>query len=424
MPTSHNHSRRAFLQAGGLSLLLRPTLHGEERKVPANSRIGVGVIGLGGQGMRDMVNFRAQKDVQIVAVCDVDATRRAAGLAKVEEATGGHSCVALRDFRELLARPDVDAVVIAIGERWHAPMSILAAKAGKDIYCEKPATFALREGRALAKAVADHARVYQCGTQRRSQWAFRYAIDLARSGKLGKLRVLYAHSHSFGWRTDVLPEEPQPDREVLDWDLWVGPSPRVPFSRALFNDWRRVKGLADPGIAEWGGHGADLCQMANQSDASGPVQYRLTDGYVTATYANGVEVRFTQPPGYHPDGAISARFEGEDGWFYVDDSGNIESGPPSLAADYRAERTRSWQDLRNWTNHHRNFLDCVKTRAQPASSVEVAHRAASACHLAVLCHQLGADIRWDPATEQLVGNPAGEALLQRSLRPPWDRALG
>ena len=139
--------------------------------------------------------------------------------------------MALRDFRELLARPDVDAVVIAIGERWHAPMSILAAKAGKDIYCEKPATFALREGRALAKAVADHARVYQCGTQRRSQWAFRYAIDLARSGKLGKLRVLYAHSHSFGWRTDVLPEEPEPDREVLDWDLWVGPSPRVPTAR-------------------------------------------------------------------------------------------------------------------------------------------------------------------------------------------------
>ena len=413
-------NRRAFLKAGGLTLLLRPTLFGQERRTPANDRIGVAVMGRGGKGGRDMVNFLSQKDVQVVAVCDVEASRRNAAKAKVEEATGGKSCEAVRDFREVLARKDVDAVVIAIGERWHAPMSVLAARAGKDIYCEKPAAMSFQEGQVLVKAVRDNKRVYQCGTQRRSQWAFRYAIDLARDGKLGKLKTLYAHAHPFGWRTDTLPAEPEPDREVLDWDLWLGPSPKLPYSRGLYENWRRVKGLADPGLAEWGGHGADLCQMANRSDESGPVGFRLTDGYVTATYANGVEMKFTQPPGYHPEGAISARFEGEEGWFYVDDGGNIESEPASLAAGYRADRTKSWEDLRNWTNHHRNFLDCVRSRQDPISSVTVAHRAATACHLAVICHLLGREVKWDPAAEKLVGDTAGEEFLKRSLRDPWN----
>lgn len=415
-------TRRRFVQSAGLSLLLRPALFGAVRQTAANERIGVAVIGLGGQGMRNLVNFLRHDDVEIITACDVQKARRDEAVAKVAEAKGGKACPAYRDFREVLARPDVDAVVISIGERWHAPMSILAAKAGKDIYCEKPASLGIREGRKLVDAVAAAKRVYQCGTQRRSQWAFHHGIELARSGRLGKLQTLYCHSLGYGWRPSEPPEAPAPDPESIDWDLWLGPSPARPFQPALLADWRRTKGLSDAGISEWGAHGMDLCQAAAGRDDTGPTRIFVEESHATATYADGLKIRFGQPPGYHPDSAIAMRLDGEDAWFYTDDAGNLDASHEGIIKDYRAERTRRWDDVRNWTDHQRNFLDCVRTRDTPASSAECAHRAATTCHLVSLCHDLGGEITWDPGQETITNRPELNARLTRTYRSPWDKS--
>jgi len=267
-------------------------------------------------------------------------------------------------------------------------------------------------------AVRKHDRVYQCGTQRRSQWAFRYAANVARTGRLGSLRKVYAHSLPYGWRKPP-PGQPEPSRDVLDWELWLGPAPHYPYSKALFDNWRRIHGLADPGISEWGAHTMDLCQLANNSDETSPTHYELTGAYVTATYRNGVKALLTAPPNYRKGNGVSIRFDGDDGWFYVDDRGVIEAEPQSLMSEFREERTRTWKDLRNWVNHQRNFLDCVRSRQQPVSHPSVAHRAVTACHLAVVCHEVGHALEWDPQKEELIGSPDAEALLRHSYRKPW-----
>jgi len=395
-------------------------LFGKPRKTAPSKRIIMGGIGMGGQGLRDLQNFIYHDDVQMVAVCDVSAEHRAQAKALVDEAYGNTDCAVYRDFRELLAREDIEVVFIATGERWHGIISAMAARAGKDVYCEKPSSMSIGESRDILEIISSHNRIYQCGTQRRSQWAFRYAADVVRAGKLGTLRTVYAHCLPYGWRKAPPGEEPVPPVEELDWDLWLGPAPVYPYSKMLFNNWRRIRGLSDPGISEWGAHTMDLCQLANNSDHTSPTHYVLTGKYVTATYENGVQAKLTAPPNYHKGHGVSIRFDGDEGWFYVDDGGVIEAQPESLMKEFREIRTRTWKDLRNWRNHQRNFLDCVRSRQQPASNPRVTHRAITACHLAVICHETGQSVQWDPVKEVIVdGSPKAKALLRHTYRKPW-----
>ena len=266
----------------------------------ASERIVLGVIGIGPRCKYDLRSILTLSDVQCVAISDVQASRREAGKAFVDGHYGNKDCRLYRDFRELLARADIDAVLIATGDRWHAPASILAAQAGKDIYSEKPCGLTIADCQSLADTMNHFARVFQAGTQRRSVANFQLAVQLAQSGKLGKLKTLHASvytpSNEYGW----LPAEPEPSRDDVDWDMWLGPAPWRPYNHSYVQGgWRGYYDF-DSGarLLDWGAHTVDLCQWANQADATMPVMYEPTPNSVVAHYANGVQLvlEFLQTP--------------------------------------------------------------------------------------------------------------------------------
>lgn len=413
-------SRRKFLHrttGGAVSLAILPSLVsasvlGRAGTVPPSERIVMGATGLGGRGTYDMGAFMNNADVQMVAVCEVNGARRQAGKARVDRKYGNADCQAYRDLRDLLARPDIDAVLFATGDNWHSMATILACRAGKDIYCEKPLSITIAESRAVVNAVHRHARVFQCGTQRRNIARFRFAVELAQSGRLGKLQVLQAEKAPMNPEYDEtwLAPEPEPDKEVFDWNQWLGPAAWRPYNHIYPTRgfWGANLDFSGGAICEWGSHTADLCQWANNADDTGPVEFEPWQGSVVAHYANGVRLEFVK--GVWP---LDVKFIGSEGWVYVDDDGNLETHPASLRAHrkfgtgYPAE------------NHVRQFLDCVKSRAQPISHAEVAHRSITVCHAANLCLRLNRPLRWNPAKEEFVGDDQANRLRARTIREPW-----
>ncbi len=431
-------TRRAFLQSAGAAMaapyVITSTALGAADKPAASERIAMGTIGYGGRGRSDMGSLLGNNDVQMLAVCDVQRRQRESGKKAVDSRYGNKDCKTYRDLRELLGRDDIDAVLIATGDNWHTMASILAAKAGKDMYCEKPMSVAVAEGRALCDAMDRYATIFQCGTQRRSVPRFAFAVKLAQSGKLGELKTVYAEKAPAKWFKQGhheinLPPEPEPDPEELDWDLWLGPAPWRPFNRKCVSRgfWMAHRDFAGGMLTEWGSHTADLCQWANNADDTGPVEFALADDPVAryaegkglvetklprptvmARYANGVQLVFE-------DGAwpLHVRFVGTEGEVYVDDDGNIKTEPKSLLADRRFGKGYPQ------SNHVRNFLDCVKSRKQPIAPAEGAHRANSACQVANICLQLDRKLKWNPGKEQFVDDPMADRLLARTPRQPW-----
>ncbi|HQK74626.1 MAG TPA: Gfo/Idh/MocA family oxidoreductase, partial [Candidatus Hydrogenedentes bacterium] len=267
---SHQLGRRAFLRRAAAGIggalaapyLVPGTALGAEGRAAASERITVGVIGLGGRGSSVMTAFLAQPDTQVVAVCDVFRDRREAGKQQVNQHYGNQDCTSYLDMLELLDRRDIDAVLIATGDNWHSQAAILAARAGKDMYCEKPLSVAITESRAVADTMRRLGRVFQCGTQRRSIGNFRFAVDLVRSGKLGRLQVMQAEeSTGFQQLYDtVLPAEPEPAREDFDWNRWLGPAPWRPYNAqyATRGYWSAHTDFSGGSITEWGSHTVDL----------------------------------------------------------------------------------------------------------------------------------------------------------------------
>ena len=308
----------------------------------ASERITVGVIGVGPRMTYDLGGTLPHADVRVVAVCDVQAQRREAGKQLVDRHYGNADCAVYRDLRDLLARSDIDAVMIGTGDRWHAPASILAAKAGKDVYSEKPCGLTIGLCQALDDTFRQTGRVFQAGTQRRSVANFQTAVKLAHEGKLGKIHTLYASVYMPGIETQWLPGEPTPPRDVVDWDLWLGPAPWRPYNKAyVAGAWRGYWDF-DSGarLLDWGAHTVDLCQWANGSDDTMPVEYEPGEkNQIVARYADGVklildclETPFGQRPGWvQALGTCPARFVGDAGWVEVGDSGGIEVQPTSLS---------------------------------------------------------------------------------------------
>ena len=290
---------------------------GRDGAVAPSERIVVGGIGIGNRGTYDLGCFLEQKDVQFVAVCDVKATRRTAVKKMVDQKYGNENCGMYRDFRELLDRSDIDAVLIATGPNWHATAAMNAARAGKDMYCEKPCTKNISQSLTLADTMRRTGRVFQAGTQRRNLPHFAFACELARTGKLGKLKRVYAHpmgmtAMTSGW----LPAEPEPPKDVVDWDMYLGPAAWRPFNQKLLDGFNFEKGggLVGGGVLEWGSHCVDLCQWAVGADGTAPVEYNPPkDGQIVARYENGVELIFRET-GWIPLGSCPVRFEGETGW--------------------------------------------------------------------------------------------------------------
>ncbi len=423
VPFNRRRFLRGAVQAGAVLALpqvIPGTALGKSGSVAPSERIVLGGIGIGSRGGYDLGCFLHEPDVQFVAVCDVKAARRKAVKEMADTKYGNQDCATYIDMRELLARSDIDAVLIATGPNWHATAAILAAKAGKDVYCEKPCTKNIAQSLLLAETFRRTGRVFQAGTQRRSLPNFAYAIELARTGKLGRLHTLYAHpmglkTISSGW----LPAEPEPPKEEVDWDMYLGPAAWRPFNRRLLDGFNFEKGggmvgaFGGGGCLEWGSHCVDLCQWANNADDTAPVEYEPKDNQLHARYGNGVKL-ILRNDGWLPLGSCPVRFEGETGWVETGDDAEIMASSPALLARRGAKIPGYPADF-----HIRNFLDCVKTRAQTRANADVACYAHIACHAANISLFLGRRVNYDPKKHEFPGDEEANRLRSEAIREPW-----
>jgi predicted dehydrogenase len=397
--------------------------------VAASERITLGVIGIGPRCTYDLKSILKLPDVQCVAICDVQKSRREAGKRLVDGHYGNGDCLLYHDFRELLARPDVDAVLIATGDRWHAPASILAAQAGKDVYSEKPCGLTIADCQNLADTMDHFGRVFQAGTQRRSVANFQAAVDLAHSGKLGKLHTLYASVYTPGNDFDWLPAEPEPPRDIVDWDLWLGPAPWRPYNHKYVEGGWRGRYDFDSGarLLDWGAHTVDLCQWANKADDTMPVEYEPGPTGVTARYTNGVKLvldflktPFGDRPGWiNHLGTCPVRFVGDEGWVEVGDSGEIEVSSAALRSDLKQQGTDRAGSGLDVSDHARNFFDGIRSRKPTNANPKVMRHSHIACHAAAISWMLGRTLKFDPATESFRGDEEANRLRSRAPREPW-----
>jgi predicted dehydrogenase len=418
-------SRRGFLgrtaaasAAAAAPMIIPSSALGLDGAVPPSERVVVGGIGIGNRGTYDLSCFLQQPDVQFAAICDVKEARRLAVKKTADEHHGNQNCEMYGDFRELLDRGDIDAVLIATGPNWHGLMSMLAAKAGKDIYCEKPCTKNIAETLVHRDTMRRCGTVFQAGTQRRNLPHFAFACELARTGRLGKMKRVYAHpagmrAMTSGW----LPEESLPDPKVNDWDLYLGPAAWRPFNAKTLKDgfnFEKGGGLVGGGVLEWGSHCVDLCQWA-VNDRPPPVLYNPPkDGEIVTRYDDGTELIFREK-GWIPLGSCPVRFEGETGWVEAGDSGKLVLSSPELLAGRTVEEIGGYPA----TFHVRDFLDCVKTRGKPKGNAEAACNAHLACHASNVALFLGRPVKLDLATYRFIDDDAANRLRSEALREPW-----
>ena len=415
-------TRRRFLQAASATAISAPVIIpssalGRDGAVAPSERIVVGGIGIGRRGGYDLGCFLQQPDVQFVAVADIKRKRRGEVKSIVDKHHENEDCDTYRDFRELLDRDDIDAVLIATGPNWHATAAMMSAKAGKDMYCEKPVTKNISQSLILAETMQRTGRVFQAGTQRRNLPHFAFACELARTGKLGKLKRVYAHPAGMqammsGW---LIPEQ-QPDKEDVDWDMYLGPAAWRPFNKKLLDGFNFEKGggLVGGGVLEWGSHCVDLCQWA-VDDCPPPVVYDPPkDGEIVARYENGTELIFREK-GWSPLGSCPVRFEGEAGWVEAGDSGKMVLSSPRLLAGRSVEEIGGYPA----TFHVRDFLDCVKTRRQPKGNAQAACNAHIACHAANIALHLNRQVKYDNATHTFIDDEEANRLRSEALRAPW-----
>ena len=416
-------SRRAFLAAGaGFSLfnIVPASVLGAD--APSN-RVAMALIGAGNMGMGNMRAFLAMPDVRVLAVCDVNRAKRENGKAEVDKRYGDRACATYRDFRDVCMRDDVDAVIVATPDHWHAVIGVYAANCGKDIYGEKPFSHDLREGRALVRAVERNGRVWQTGSWQRSRGEMRRAVELVRNGRIGKIARVEVGLPSGGRGPAATPGAPVPDG--LDWDMWVGPAPERPFEGVYDWHWRWVSDWGGGQLMDWIGHHGDIAQWGLGTDLSGPVSfegsapddregiYDTPKSYkIECEYANGVKMTVAN------DGngvKMGTKWIGENGeWVWVN-RGQFDASSRAL----RGSRIEAGEIRLKSPGHQREFIDCVKSRAATLTPAEIAHRSASIGHLCRAAIATGRKIAWDPAKERIVGDAAADRLLERPLRAPW-----
>ncbi|MFZ9092585.1 MAG: Gfo/Idh/MocA family protein, partial [Planctomycetaceae bacterium] len=337
---------------------------------------------------------------------------------------GNTDCVVYDDMSGVLDRDDIDAVLITTGDRWHTTASIYAARAGKDIYCEKPCAMNIQECQELDDHIRKHKRIFQAGTQRRSVPNFQLAAGLAQQGKLGRLREVHAGILQLQDYLEPLPEQPEPDPAIINWDKWLGPAPHVPFNKAYCQGrWRNHQGLYSAWrLPEWGSHTIDLCQWAAGADGTTPIEYEAkSDSLIHARYANGVKLIMRLSSGKGEGdwikglGTCPVRFVGDQGWVEAGDHLGIETSDPKLLADLGENQIRGTDPVL----HVRNFLDCVKTREQPVCNSTVVRYGHMACFAAAISWKLGRKVTFDPQTESFVNDNEANQLRTYDRRAPY-----
>ena len=394
-------------------------------KTAPSDQLSLGVIGIGPRCTYDLKSILKFGDVRCVAIADVQSSRREAGKSLVDGHYGNDDLVLYQDFRELLGRDDIDAVLIATGDRWHADASILAAEAGKDVYSEKPCGITIDACQRLADTMHREKRVFQAGTQRRSVPNFRKAVDLVHDGTLGRLHTMHASVYLPELENSWLPAEPTPPRDVVDWNMWLGPAPWRPFNQKYVNGRWRGQWDFDSGarLLDWGAHTVDLCQWANHADDTMPIEYEPTDKHIVCRYENGVTlvIDFLKDPfgDRSPHyitrlGTCPVRFIGDEGWVETGDEGEIVVEPKSLQKEL-PDPTRRVKGL-DVSAHARNFVDCIRSRGVTHANPDVMRRSHIACHAAAIAWILNRTLRMDPATERFIGDDDANHLCSRGIR--------
>jgi predicted dehydrogenase len=452
MQTSSARTKKRFTRRGFLSRAASTSL-GLAYCVPSSvfganapsERINLGIIGTGNQGFIDMQGFLQNEDCRIVSVCDVnnasfgyktekqfrgrEPARQLVNEHYARQQRSGHytGCTATAEFRQVLARADVDAVVIVVPDHWHAIMAKRAARAGKHIYCEKPMTLTVAQGRSMVRTVRRSGVVFQTGSHERSNQQSRFACALVRNGRIGQVKRITAIVGPHNKTGPSAAWTPMPIPKGFDYNMWLGPAPRAPYHEdRCFYKFRFLLDYSGGQTTNYGAHSLDLAQWGNNTEYTGPIEFEdqgsvfPQDGLFDAPthihfrgrYANGVELICKTGPEN-----VQVRFEGTEGWVQTGYRG-FTTNPASLKqSTIGAQEIQLYQSQ----NHYRNFLDCIKSGRQTAAPVEVGHRSATVCHLGNIAMRLKQKIQWDPVQERITNNDMANRLLDRAQRFDWDR---
>jgi len=443
-------NRRAFLKraagtacAAGFPMIVPSSVLGLDGAAAPSERIGVGCIGLGGQGLHNMRSFMNLMQAQVIAVCDVHANDQDHFIGREpakkivesfyaeKQASGFYKgCDTYGDFRELLARQDIDAVTVCTPDHWHGLISQAAAKAGKDIYCEKPLTNTIAEGRAVCDAVKKYGRILQTGSHERSRPNARYACELVRNGRIGKLHTIRVNMpnsdpHHLQLKKLDFPHPILPVPEGFDYEMWQGPAPQIPYTadRCPFF-WRFHLDYGGGEMTDRGAHIIDLAQFGHGSDDTGPVEIRgkgemLQGGHFKAfidyrfecVYADGVRLIGTT------DTPRGLKFEGDEGWIFIHvHGGELDAQPKSLLESGIRPGEIA---LGRAADHHQNFIDAMLTRRDPFATAEIGHRSATICHLLNIAMLTEQPLKWNPVTEQITNCEEANRMIARPMRSPW-----
>jgi len=430
MPNSTNRNtitRRKFIRGAAalsaFSIVPRFVLGGSGY-LPPSDKINLGFIGTGKQSIGLMKNFLATGEAQFIGACDVYEPKlhyfieQVKGFYEGKERKKKDGCKPYRDFRELLDRKDVDAVVIASPDHWHAVLAVKAAEAGKDIYCEKPLSLTVKEGRAMVNAARKHNRVFQTGSMQRSWPEFRQTVELVRNGYIGEIKEIKVSVDGPPIIFD-LPEQPVP--QGMDWNGWLGPNDFKPFNNDLapaltdtfWARWRNYKEFGGGGMTDWGAHMFDIVQWALDMDDSGPSEVHYPDAkdykFLTYTYASGISVTHEN---FGKRNAI--RFSGTTGQIDIQRK-NLET---SLELKNKIIRQNE-KHVYLSDNHYKDFLQAVRKRSLPICDVEIGHRTATVCNIGNIAYDLKRSLKWDPIKEEFVNDEMANALLSRPMRKEW-----
>lgn len=423
-----NSPRRGFLRqmlvAGTAPLFLPARVLGRSGGISPSNTIALGFLGTGDHGRSvNLASMLTQPDARIAALCDVDTKHLALAAQMVAARTGQPLPAAAlqRDWREVVARPDIDAIVISTPDHWHVPMAMAAVRAGKDVLCEKP-TLTIREGQLLAAAVRRYGRVFQASTEDRALPMYHRMAELVRNGAIGRLHTIRVQLPNSNRRFIPLREEPVPPE--LDYEMWLGPAPYAPYQKERVHfHFRWIQDYSGGMLTDWGTHQVDTAQWANNSELSGPTSVTGTcefdEGLYDAAWAFNLEYVYRNGVRLLIENTgTGLRFEGDRGWV-----GNsawrrpLEASHPDIldtivppdGVHLHTEPARE----------HRNFLDCVRSRRDPYFPVEKLHRLSSLLHCGNICLKLGRKLNWNPDKEEFVGDESANRLRSRAMRAPW-----
>lgn len=426
--------RRQFLKyslvagaAAGVPSMLPAGAWGANRAVAPSNRIALGCIGVGSMGVTNMNSFLELPDCQVTAVCDAYEDRRKKAKDIVDAKYGDTGCAMHADYREVLARPDIDAVMIAVQDHWHALIATAAAKAGKDIYCEKPLGVSVEESRRIREVVRKTKRVFQTGTWQRSLKDFQHACTLARNGYVGRIHTLEVAAPGPSYRPKHKGSlEPQPVPEGFDWEMWRGPAPATPYNpgRVEWPDWYLIWDYCLGFICNWGVHHLDIANWGCPEVGAAPFEVECRADYRNEGFTNNVngwDATFTYPSGlkmiFKDSDKLKAgcRFIGEEGWVHVDRSGIWAEPESLLTMNFKDNDLR----LTDSTNHGGNFLACIRSRKDPVSDIDAAHTASILGMLADTAARLEQKLAWDPKTERFQNNDQANTFLHRDMHNGW-----